>query len=78
MKSQKYKAVCKLFIFEKLAPILFVFNVCLNQISQPILKSVNKKISLATDIKIRDAVTKLLKEIKRIGAGSLKSNFEPS
>ena len=64
MKSQKYKVVCKLFIFEKLVPILFVFNVCLNQIYQPISKSVNKKISLATDIKIENAVTISLKEIK--------------
>ena len=64
MKSQKYKVVRKLFIFEKLVPILFVFNVCLNQIYQPISKSVNKKISLATDIKIENAVTISLKEIK--------------
>ena len=64
MKSQKYKVVRKLFIFEKLVPILFVSNVCLNQISQPISKSVNKKISLATDIKIENAVTISLKEIK--------------
>ena len=35
--------VCKLYIFEKLVPILFVFNVCLNQISQPILNRVNNK-----------------------------------
>ena len=64
MKSQKYKVVRKLFIFEKLVPILFVSNVCLNQIYQPISKSVNKKISLATDIKIENAVTISLKEIK--------------
>ena len=44
MKSQNYQVVWKLFIFDKLVLSFFVFNVCLNEISQlSILKCANNR-----------------------------------